>query len=183
MNSVSLFTDVSLNPKLRVGMSAYLVVPTSLLAISADRIESSKVTDLLMMRRFKCTSSTRLEVQTVLWALEDYQKESKGARLEKLHIYSDSQCVAGLLRRRSLLEAKGFLSAKTNRLLKNAPLYQAFYEAYDQLGFKVIKVTGHSRSCSHDTVDRIFSCIDRGVRKALRDWMQQHRFKTSVNPH
>ena len=182
MNSLSLFTDVSLNPKFRVGMGAYLVVPTSLLAISADRIERSKAAELLMMRRFKSTSSTRLEVQTVLWALEDYRKELKEVRPGKLCIYSDSQCIAGLLRRRSELEAKGFLSGKTNCLLKNAPLYQEFYEAYDQLGFKVIKVTGHSRSCSHDTVDRIFSCIDRGVRKALRIWMQQLKFKTSVSP-
>ena len=37
MNSVSLLTDVSLNPRIRVGIGAYLVVPTSLLAISADR--------------------------------------------------------------------------------------------------------------------------------------------------
>lgn len=164
-------------------MGAYLVVPTSLLAISPHSDERSKVTELLMMRRYECTSSTRLEVQTVLWALEDYQKESKEVRPGKLYVYSDSQCIAGLLRRRSAMEAKGFLSGKTNRLLKNAPLYQAFYELYDQVGFKVIKVTGHSRSCSHDTVERIFSCIDRAVRKALRDWMQQLDFQTSVNPH
>ena len=164
-------------------MGAYLVVPTSLLAISADRIERSKVTELLMMRRYECTSSTRLEVQTVLWALEDYRKEAKGVLPGKLYIYSDSQCIAGLLRRRAAMEAKGFLSGKTNRLLKNAPLYQAFYELYDQLGFKVTKVTGHSRSCSHDTVDRIFSCIDRAVRKALREWMRQPKFRTSANPH
>ena len=77
MNSFSLFTDVSLNPKLRVGMGAYLVVPTSLLEISPDSVDKSKATELLMMRRFKCTSSTRIEVQTVLWALEDYQKDLK----------------------------------------------------------------------------------------------------------
>jgi len=182
MNSASLFTDVSLNPKLRVGMGAYLVVPTSLLEISPESVERSKATEI-MMRRFKCTSSTRLELQTVLWALKDHRKESKGVKPGKLHIYSDSQCIAGLLKRRSELETKGFLSGKKNCFLRNAPLYQEFYEAYDQLGFKVIKVTGHSRLCSHNTVDRIFSWIDRGVRKALRTWMQELTVKTSANPH
>ena len=164
-------------------MGTYLVVPTSLLEISPHRVERSKVTELLMIRRYECTSSTRLEVQTVLWALEDYRKEAKGVRPGKLYIYSDSQCIAGLLRRRAAMEAKGFLSGKTNRLLKNAPLYQEFYGAYDLIGFKVIKVTGHLRACSHDTVDRIFSCIDRAVRKALRDWIQQLDLQISVNPH
>ena len=52
-----------------------------------------------------------------------------------------------------------------------APLYRAFYAAHDRLGFQLVKVAGHARADSHDTVRRIFSYVDREVRKALGLWM------------
>jgi len=102
-----------------------------------------------------------------LWALEDYRNALKVPGLRKLHVYSDSQCIAGLLRRRPKLEVNGFHCKKTNRLLKNAFLYRKFYDFYDELCFEVIKVAGHTRSCSRDTVHRIFSLVDKQVRKEL----------------
>jgi len=182
VNSFALFIDVSLNPKLKRGVGAYLIVPTSFLEVSPDNIERSEMVERLRARRFECTSSTKLEVQTVLWALEDYRNELKISRPGKLRVYSDSQCVAGLLRRRPGLEVNGFLGKRTNRLLKNASLYHTFYEFYDELGFDVIKVSGHSRSCSHNTVHRIFSFVDREVRKALNLWMREFEVD-SVDPH
>jgi ribonuclease HI len=173
MNSFSLFTDVSLNPKLKLGVGAYLVVPTSFIEASPHSIEISEVAEQLVTRRFEATSSTKLEVQTVLWALEDYRNKLKVSGLRKLHVYSDSQCVAGLLRRRPGLEVNSFLCKKTNRLLKNASLYRKFYEFYDELWFEVVKVAGHTPSCSHDTVHRIFSFVDKKVRKALNLWMRE----------
>jgi ribonuclease HI len=171
MHDFALFTDVSLNPVLRLGVGAYLVVPAAFLEVSPDSIERSPITDRLVMQRFEGTSSTTLEVQTVLWALEEYRNGLKGPKSGKLRVYSDSQCLAGLLRRRLALETKGFLSKRTKRQLKNAFLYRRFYEYYDELGFEIIKVTGHSRSCSHDTVTRIFSLVDKKVRKVLNLWM------------
>ena len=167
MNSLAIFTDVSLNPKLQSGLGSYLVVPASFLKTSPHSIERSDIAERLVLRIFEGTSSTKLEVQTVLWALEEVRKELKGPGPGRLRIYSDSQCVAGLLRRRSGLEDKDFLSKRTNRLLQNASLYRRFFEFYDELGFEVIKVTGHTRSCSQDTVHRIFSWVDQEVRKAL----------------
>jgi len=171
MDSVALFTDVSLNPKLKLGVGAYLVVPASFLEVSPHSIEISELAERLVVRRFEGTSSTTLEVQTVLWALEDYRNALKASGLRKLHVYSDSQCVAGLLRRRPQLEVNGFHCKKTNRLLKNASLYRKYYEFYDELWFEVIKVAGHTRSCCRDTVHRIFSLIDKQARKALNLWM------------
>ena len=173
MDSLALFTDVSLNPKLKFGVGAYLAVPTSFLEVSPDTIERSEVAKRLRTRRFEGTSSTKLEVQTVLWALEHYRKECKVSGSGKLYVYSDSQCVAGLLRRRPGLEANGFRSHRTNRLLKNAALYRNFYKFYDELKCEVVKLVGHSRSCSHDTVHRIFSLVDREARKALKCWMRE----------
>jgi ribonuclease HI len=171
MNSFALFTDVSLNPKLKLGVGAYLVVPASFLKVSPHNIEKYEVAEQLVVRRFEGTSSTKLEVQTVLWALKDYRNEIKVSGLRKLYVYSDSQCIAGLLRRRPGLEVNGYLCKRTNRLLKNTALYRKFYEFYDELGFEVIKVAGHTSSCSHDTVHCIFSCVDKEVRKALKLWM------------
>lgn len=75
MNSFTLFTDVSLNHELKLGVSAYLAVPKSFLQVSPYSIERSEIAKRLMVRRFEGTSSTILEVQTVLWALEDYQNK------------------------------------------------------------------------------------------------------------
>jgi ribonuclease HI len=173
MNSFALFTDVSLNPTIKLGVGAYLVVPTSFLDVAPDRIVRSEVAERLRTRRFEGTSSTKLEVQTVLWALEHYRKECKVSGPGKLYVYSDSQCVAGLLRRRPGLEANSFRSNGTNRLLKNAALYRNFYKFYDELKCEVVKLVGHSRLCSHDTVHRIFSLVDREARKALKRWMRE----------
>ncbi len=182
MNRVALFTDVSLKPKLKLGVGAYLVVPTSFLEVSPHSIERSEVAGRLVVRRFVDTSPTRLEVQTVLWALGVYRNEFKVSGPGKLQVYTDSQCVAGLLGRRPGLEVNGFLCKRTNRLLKNASLYRTFYEFHDELGVEVIKVAGHSRSCSHDAAHRIFSFIDREVRKALTLWMGELEIK-SIGPH
>ena len=171
LNSFALFTDASLNTTIKCGVGAYVVIPTSLLDIAPDHIVQSEVSQRLKTRRFKKTSSTKLEVQTVLWALEQYRTEVNVLEPVKLSVYSDSQCVAELLKRRPGLEAKGFRSNKTNRLLRNAALYRNFYTFYDELQYKVVKVAGHSRSHSHDTVHRIFSLVDREARKALKCWI------------
>ncbi len=173
MSNIALFTDVSLNPKLKLGVGAYLVVPASFLKVLPHSIEISELAKQLVVRRFEGTSSTTLEVQTVLWALEDYRNALKVPGLRKLHVYSDSQCIAGLLRRRPKLEVNGFHCKKTNRLLKNASLYRKFYDFYDELCFEVIKVAGHTCSCSRDTVHRIFSLVDKQVRKALKLLMDE----------
>ena len=175
MNRYALFTDVSLNPKLKVGFGAYLVIPSSFLEIPPERIIRSDLVEQIKLRRFDVTSSTKLEVQTLLWALEDFQKELSGSRFGTLDVYSDSQCVTGLLRRRSQLEINGFCSKGTNRTAKNACLYRKFYEFHDILGFEIIKVAGHSRSCSHDSIHRIFSFVDKEARKALKLCMQGFR--------
>jgi predicted GIY-YIG superfamily endonuclease len=172
LNDIALFTDVSLNPELKLGVGAYVAVPGSFLQASFRTIERSEVADRLKVRRFEGTSSTKLEVQTVLWALEEY-RTSKVPEHGKLRLYTDSQCVSGLLKRRLPLSAGGFLSKRTDRPLRNAPLYRAFYEFHDELGFEVIKVEGHSASRLHDTAHRIFSFVDKEVRKALKLWMDE----------
>lgn len=181
MNSFALFTDVSLNPHLKRGVGGYLLVPASFLEVSPHSIERSEVAELLAIRRFEDTSSTKIEVQTALWALDDYRNTLKASGAGKLRLYTDSQCIAGLLKRRTGLEANMFLSGKTNLLLNNASFYRTFYEFHDELGFEVTKVKGHTRSCSRDTVHCIFSFIDREVRKALKLWMAEFKTRDKEN--
>jgi ribonuclease HI len=166
MKNVALFTDASVNPLLKIGVGACLVLPATLLDIPFPKIDKSELTNRITLRRFEDTSSTKLELETVLWALGEQRKRSKG----RLNLYTDSQCIPGLLKRKSGLLGRDFLSLKTNLPLKNAPLYRRFYAFHDELVFKVMKVDGHSNTTSLDTAHRIFSIVDREARRALKLW-------------
>ncbi len=168
MSGFVLFTDVSLDPQRKSGVGGYLILPASVLEMPPQDIEGSQWTDKVVLRRFEETSSTQMEVRTILWALEEYRGEIGITGEGTLQIYSDSQCVTGLLSRRSRLEENSFLSGKTGRPLKNAAFYRAFYRLYDELHFEVIKVRGHSPSHSHDTFRRIFSVVDKTVRRVMK---------------
>ena len=166
---VALFTDVSVSPGRKLGVGAYVMVPASFLETSDGVSERSKIARRLKVKRFEGTSSTRLELQTVLWALE----ENRGGPYGSLTIYSDSQCVAGLLKRKARLLSGGFLSKRTNQQLGNASLYRAFYEFHDESGFDIVKVAGHSASRDQDSAHRIFSFVDKEARKALKIWLHE----------
>ncbi len=172
MENYALFTDVSLDPKLKMGVGAYFFTGISFLNTSVQLIERVEVAGQLIKRRFMDTSSTKLEVQTVIWALENCRSILSSSE-NKLYVYTDSQCVTGLPERRSGLEGNKFLSKRTNHPLKNASLYRQFYQLYDELDFEVIKVAGHLPFSSQDTVHRIFSYVDRDVRKELKFWMSE----------
>lgn len=165
----ALFTDVSVSSVHKLGVGAYVMIPASFLEASSGVIERPQITRRIKVRRFEETTSTRLELQTVLWALTENRQGPHGS----LTIYSDSQCVSGLLKRKPRLLAGGFLSKKTKRQLGNASLYHTFFELHDELGFQVVKMEGHSKSCFHDIAHRIFSFVDKEARKALKIWMNE----------
>jgi hypothetical protein len=172
LNDLALFTDASINPKLRRGMGASLLVSASYLEMPAEDIDCADIISRLKIHHFEDTSSTKIEVQTVLWALEDYKINVMPSAKGKLSIYCDSECVSNLLQRRTKLESRRFLSGKTSCELKNSLLYRQFYKLYDEIGFEVIKVKGHSPSSSHNSINRIFSFVDKQVRKSLKQWLR-----------
>jgi len=114
------------------------------------------------VRRFEHTSSTKLELQTLLWALGDIQ-----ALRSRVIVYTDSQNIMGLQGRRDRLEQNDYRSKK-NKRLKNYELYQEFYRMIDQLDCEFVKVRGHQVSNQKDDVDRLFTLVDRASRNALR---------------
>jgi ribonuclease HI len=169
MKDFALFTDVSVNPLLKLGVGACLVLPASFLDVPFPRIEISEITDRMTLRRFEDTSSTKLELETVLWALGGHRNRSKG----RLNLYTDSQCISGLLKRKLRLLSSDFLSRKTNLPLRNAALYRRLLAFHDECAFEIIKVDGHSKTHVRDTAHRIFSIVDREARKSLKLWMKE----------
>ncbi|MBF0225023.1 MAG: ribonuclease H [Desulfobacterales bacterium] len=146
--STILLTDGSVNTQSKIGYGAYLSV--SELGLPLDLLKG-----LVKVRRFEHTSSTKLELQTLLWALNDIR-----ALGSKMTVYTDSQNIMGLQGRRNRVEK--------NNNLKNYELYQEFYRMIDQFDCEFVKVRGHKVLNQKDDIDRLFTLVDRASRKALR---------------
>lgn len=151
-----LFTDGSVNTKSEIGYGAYLLVPE-------NELFSDGLNLKVKLKRFEKTSSTKLEIQTVLWALSEV-----GDFERKIILYTDSQNILGLPGRRERLEKNNFYS-KQNRRITNWELYQEFYLLIDELNIEIKKVTGHKKTSSKDNIDRLFTIVDRASRNALRN--------------
>ncbi|MBC8413369.1 MAG: ribonuclease H [Nitrospira sp.] len=155
MHELILLTDGSVDTKSNIGYGAYLAVPEP--GISPDLLKQ-----YVQVKCFKHTSSTRLELQTLLWALNNIQSEGM-----KVTVYTDSQNIMSLPGRRERLEQNNYRS-KQDRLLKNHDLYQEFYRMIDNVNCKFIKVSGHRKAIQKDYIDRLFTLVDRASRNALR---------------
>ncbi len=155
MNELMLFTDGSVDTRSNIGYGAYLAVPAG--GFSLDTLRTS-----VKVRRFEHTSSTKLELQTLIWALSDIQ--ALGTRVI---VYTDSQNIMGLQRRRDRFEQNDYRSKK-NKRLNNYELYQEFFRMIDPLNCDFIKVRGHQVSKQKNDIDRLFTLVDRASRKAQR---------------
>lgn len=160
MIQLHIFTDGSVNTQLKVGYGAHLVV-----ADMATPIESLK--DTVKVQRFEQTSSTRLELQTLLWALSETIALTDDGELA-LTVYTDSQNIMGLPGRRAHLEQNNYFSSK-NKRLHNYELYQEFYHLNARLNCCFVKVAGHQPSSQKDKIDKMFGLVDRASRRALRE--------------
>lgn len=155
MEELLLFTDGSLDTHSKIGYGAYLALPVC--GLSLDSLRTG-----VKVKEFENTSSTKLELQTLLWALGDIQSS-----VRKVTVYTDSQNIIGLEGRRWRLEQNDYRSKK-NRRLNDYELYREFYRMTDQLECEFIKVSGHQASDQKDDIDRLFTLVDRASRNALR---------------
>lgn len=153
MNSLMLFTDGSVHPQSRMGYGAQLVVVDP----GADM---EQLRAAVLLKRFDGTSSTRLEIETLIWALQ-------GIPLGNLTIYTDSQNIIGLPGRRERLEKKVYCSSAGDPL-KNADLYREFFRLTDAIDCTFVKVKGHQQSKHKTKIDQCFTLVDRASRQALR---------------
>lgn len=157
MTTLKLFTDGSVNSKTHIGYGAYLFVDDITRPVEVLKKN-------VQVRRFEHTSSTKLELQIFLLALDELQRKHE---ITELVIYTDSQNIVGLVERRERLQKNDFYTSK-NKRLKNYELYQQFYAAYDQFDFTVVKVLGHQQSHQKNEIDQLFTLVDRASRAALR---------------
>ena len=160
MHHLQVFTDGSVNTQLKVGYGAYLVV--SDLSTSIDSLKNT-----VKVKRFEQTSSTKLELQTLLWALSETIALANESDMV-LTAYTDSQNIIGLPGRRARLEQSNYFSSK-NKRLNNYALYQEFYRLTSRLKCELVKVVGHQASSKKDKIDRLFGLVDQASRRALRE--------------
>ncbi|WP_020677515.1 ribonuclease HI [Geopsychrobacter electrodiphilus] len=155
-SELMLLIDGSMNPQSKTGYGAYLMVTDPDLPLAELRLQ-------VKLRRFTQTSSSRLELQTLIWALGEMP--ASGCRVR---VHTDSQTIIGLAGRRERLEQNGYRSSN-NRPLNNALLYQEFYRLTDQLDCEFVQLRGHLTAKLKTPVDRLFTLVDRASRQALRE--------------
>ena len=64
MKKIKLFTDSSVNPQEKIGFGSFLILEEK--NISLEEMKKN-----IKIKRFENTSSTKLELQTFLWALNE----------------------------------------------------------------------------------------------------------------
>jgi len=151
LETIKLFCDGSVNPQAKVGFGAYFIYDESL------------ETQDIKIKRFENTSSTKLELEVLLWALDESDLKDC-----KVLIYTDCQNILKLQDRKERLENNSYLTSG-GKLVKNHELYKKFFEINQKLNLEYIKVKGHKKSTLKNRVDNLFNLVDKASRKALRE--------------
>lgn len=154
-DTILLFSDGSVDVKSGTGYGAWL-------AFTDRNASYEELKCKVKVQRFENTSSVKLELETLLYALGQISYQG-----EKIEIHTDSLNILSLIERRRRLEQNDYTS-KNNRLLKNHELYREFFKVTDQMDYKLIKVKGHQPDRKKDEINRLFTLVDRASRNALR---------------
>ncbi|OVE80987.1 hypothetical protein BVY03_04835 [bacterium K02(2017)] len=154
-DEIWLFVDGSVNTTSKAGCGACLIVDKT-------SQNSELIKNQIKTKIFYNTSSTKLELQTLLWALNFIKLSPK-----KIVVYTDCQNIIKLPDRRIKLEQNDF-KTKANKKLINYKLYQKFYEWQDKLKFDLFKVDGHLPRQDKKKIDTIFALVDKQSRKEMR---------------
>lgn len=153
-SAAELYVDSSACPLTKTGFGAFLLTDNHFEKISESDIR---------IKKFDNTSSTRLELETLLWALEEL-----GQTAAKTDIFTDSQNIITLAARRSRLEDYDY-HTRSGKPVVNHELYKKFFLLSDKLEFKVLKLKGHKPRAARSGREHLFSLVDKASRKALRE--------------
>ncbi|MEO9947041.1 MAG: RNase H family protein [Paraglaciecola sp.] len=156
---MQLFIDASVDPKSKVGHGAYLL-------LSRPNSDLSNARNAIKTKRFEQTSSTKLELQTLLFALNEINTSSSHSTIY-LTVFTDSQNIVNLPKRRDSIEQKNYTNRAQNHL-KHHLLYKEFYRLTSIINCDFVKVKGHKAAKYKDDIDRVFSLVDIASRRALR---------------
>ncbi|WP_372949634.1 ribonuclease HI [Mariniphaga sp.] len=155
MNKILLFIDGSVDVSSKTGFGAWLVVSEPV--PSPETLKKQ-----VKVKRFEQTSSTKLELQTLMWVLKEIPEDGN-----RVIIYTDSQNIISLNSRRERLEKNNYHS-RNNRQINNSDLYIEFFRLMDRFDCEFVKVQGHQPTRHKDEIHRLFTMVDRASRNALR---------------
>jgi len=156
---IKLFCDGSVNPQKNIGFGAYFFIEKE------EALEEIK--NRINIKKFENTSSTKLELEVLLWAFEDENIKDK-----QIIVYTDCQNILGLKDRREKLEKNDYKTS-TGKIVKNHELYKNFYLITDNFNCIFEKVKGHKQSSKKDDIDKLFNLVDKASRKALREYFSE----------
>ena len=151
-----LLSDASADAKTKLGFGAYLI-------LSEEELTQISPLTAIKTKSFEDTSSSKVELQTLLWALSEIDSSKY-----KVIIYTDCQNTIGLVERRERLEKNNYIS-KSNKILNNHELYKEFYARIDSFEYELLKIKGHKKKDTKDALDKIFTLVDKASRSALRE--------------
>ncbi len=121
-----LLTDGSVNPQTKTGYGAYLLLTSDAIFNPIDELKSK-----IKVHAFTETSSTKIELETLLWALSNINVPNLS-----LTVYTDSQNILRLPQRRKRFEKNNYHTQK-GLPIKNTALYQDFFKMKDDLHFNI----------------------------------------------
>lgn len=162
-SKIKLFCDGSVNPQQKIGFGAYFIIEEG-----KDTGPLETIRDRIKLKKFENTSSTKLELEVLLWALENYNVSNK-----TITVYTDCQNILGLENRREKLEKNDYLSG-SGKIIKNHELYKEFYEMTDKVDCSFEKVKGHKKASLKDGIDKLFNLVDKASRGALREYLNKN---------
>lgn len=156
-----LLTDCSVSHQAGFGIGGYLFLQ------NVDRSVDCSLLENIRLKRFEGATSSELELRTLLWALDERKRAAR-----KAMVFTDSRNIVGLPGRRERLEKANFQNGSGERW-KLGELYQQFFQLLDDYAFDVFKVKGHTRKSERSEIERLFSFLDRSVRKELRRQIEE----------
>ena len=127
MKKIKLFCDGSCNPQEKIGYGAYLL-------IEDNNFDLIFLKSKIIFKKFENTSSSKLEIETLLWALNDI--DIKDSIIE---VYTDCQNIIGLENRREKLEKNNFQTS-SGKIINHYELYKEFFEKLDELNLTFISI-------------------------------------------
>lgn len=155
MNELKLFCDGSVNPQSKIGFGAYFIYD--------ENLENQNI----FVKKFENTSSTKLELEVLLWAIEELEDL-------KIIVYTDCQNILQLKKRKDKLLENDFFTS-SERKVKNEELYRKFYLKTEKLNLNFVKIEGHKKTSLKDEIDELFNLVDKASRKALREFNKKEK--------
>ncbi|GAB61561.1 MAG: hypothetical protein DWB56_12940 [Candidatus Jettenia sp.] len=172
----TIFIDSSYNPDRKFGVGGFLCIPNcpDEVLVNKNALEELYSPDVVKTRIVEHTTNTRLELQTLLWALESLRLDTETKTSEEMGsitVYTDCRTAVDLLRRRERLGRTHYLSKRKGTILGNADIYKGIFTLCDQLSPKLVWIKGHTSEKDRVGIQKIFSEVDRFVRNLLRSYI------------